>query len=281
MKISRIPTGIDSLDNILQGGLPTGSFILLHGEMGAGDFEYALTTAVRLFEKEASVDSRITLPKKIYYISFTRSKEDILKEIAFSFPDFFNILEKSFQENRMEFQDFSDAYFAMSFIPVTWTFSTGSRDFSFESLKWSPGEKNLVENLIDYLDKNAAHSLVIIDSLTSLAQYCLERMEWNDLIMFLRGLQRVAKTWDGIVYAILSKEIFDKRHQEEIAECMDGVMVFEWEKLGVSQRQRIMYMKKFRGVLPVLDKDDIVNFETQISSQKGFDISTIKRVRGR
>jgi len=59
------------------------------------------------------------------------------------------------------------------------------------------------------------------------------------------------------------------------------VMVFEWDKQGASKRQRIMYMKKFRGLLPVLDQDNIVNFETQVSSQKGFEVSNIKRVRGR
>jgi len=56
---------------------------------------------------------------------------------------------------------------------------------------------------------------------------------------------------------------------------------FEWDKQGISQRQRIMYMKKFRGLLPALDQDNIVNFETQISSQKGFEVSNVKRVRGR
>jgi len=62
---------------------------------------------------------------------------------------------------------------------------------------------------------------------------------------------------------------------------MDGVFVFNWEKLGPTQRNRIMYLKKFRGVLSLLDQDNIVNFETQISSQKGFEVSNIKRVRGR
>lgn len=134
--------------------------------------------------------------------------------------------------------------------------------------------------LLEYLDKNAKGSIIIIDSLTALAQYCLERMEWNDLILFLRGLQKVSKIWDGLVYLVLSEGIFNKSQQEEISECMDGVMFFGWEKLGPSQRQRIMYIKKFRGVLPRLDQDNIVNFETQINSQQGFEVSNIKRVRG-
>jgi len=42
-----------------------------------------------------------------------------------------------------------------------------------------------------------------------------------------------------------------------------------------------MYIKKFRGIMPTLEHEDIVNFETQITSVKGFEISNVKRVRGR
>lgn len=280
MKLSKIPTGIDSLDPILQGGLPPGSLVLLLGEIGAGDFEFALTSAARLLMmKNENQDSGVTIPGKVSYISFIRSKDDIVKEVAFSFPDYFNILQNCEPQKRFEFKDFSDSYFARSFIPATWRNSSKAEP-SFESLQWNEEQKNLIEALLEYLDKNANGSLVIIDSLTALTQYCLERMEWNDLILFLRGIQKVSKKWDGLVYMMLSEGIFDKSKQEEISECMDGVMVFEWEKLGPSQRKRVMYLKKFRGVLPRLDQDNIVNFETQISYQKGFEVSNIKRVRG-
>lgn len=280
MKLSRIPTGIDSLDPILQGGLPSGSLILLLGEIGAGDSEFVLTSSARLLMGQVKQNNGIIMPKKVCYISFTRSKEDIIKEIALSFPDYHKILDSNNSKNGFEIKDFSDSYFARSFIPAAWRSSSGTQ-LSFDSLKWNEEQKNLVETLIDYLDKNAAGSVVIIDSLTALTQYCLERMEWNDLILFLRGLQKASKTWDGLIYAILSEGIFDNSKQEEISECMDGVMVFEWEKMGPSQRKRVMYLKKFRGVLPGLCEDNIVNFETQISPLKGFEVSNVKRVRGR
>jgi KaiC/GvpD/RAD55 family RecA-like ATPase len=47
MKLNRIPTGIESLDNIIEGGLPSGSIVLLLGELGAGDFEFAITSSMR------------------------------------------------------------------------------------------------------------------------------------------------------------------------------------------------------------------------------------------
>jgi len=38
-------------------------------------------------------------------------------------------------------------------------------------------------------------------------------------------------------------------------ECMDGVFVFDWEKLGPTQRNRIMYLKKFRGLLTGMEQE--------------------------
>lgn len=274
MNLKKNPTGIESLDPVLQGGLPSGSLVLLLSEIGAGEFEFAITSVARLLNRPKQDAGKI-FPDKVCYVSFTRSKEDVMKEVAFSFPEFYHMIR-----DRLEFKDFSEAFFARSFIPINWR-SSSLTELTFDSLKWGKDEENLVVAIIDYLDKNAKGSIVIIDSLTVLAQHCLERMEWKDLILFLRGLQKASKKWDGIVYAILSEGIFEKCRQEEIQDCMDGVMIFEWDKQGISQRQRIMYMKKFRGLLPVLDQDNIVNFETQISSQKGFEVSNIKRVRGR
>ena len=280
MKLSRIPTGIDSLDYILQGGLPSGSLVLLLGELGAGDFEFAITSCVRLLSDQKKIDSTTLLPEKVIYISFTRSENDIMKEIAFSFPDFYEFLQNKIHEQKFEFKDFSDSYFAGSFIPASWLSSSETAP-SIESLKWNEEKRNLMDALIVYLDKNAQNSLIIIDSLTSMAQYCLERIDWSDLILFLRGLQRVSKNWNGLIYAIFNEGIFENKEQVEIMECMDGVFVFDWEKLGPTQRNRVMYLKKFRGVLPGIEHENIVNFETQISPQKGFEVSNIKRVRGR
>lgn len=280
MKLSRIPTGIDSLDYILQGGLPTGSLVLLLGELGAGDFEFAITSSVNLLKAPEEPNIATSSPVKVIYISITRSEDDIMKEIAFSFPDFYELLKKNIQEKRFEIKDFSDSFFAGSFIPATWLSSSEAAS-SIESLKWNEEKRDLIDALIGYLDKNAKDSLIIIDSLTALAQYCLERIDWSDMILFLRGLQRASKNWDGLIYAILNKGIFDNREQEGIMECVDGVFVFDWEKLGPTQRSRVMYLKKFRGLLPGVEHENIVNFETQISIQKGFEVSNIKRVRGR
>lgn len=268
------PTGIESLDPVIHGGLPSGSLVLLLSEIGAGDFEFMVSSVAKMLSMPKNNED-LLIPNKVCYISFTRGKNDILKEIAFSFPDFHKVIN-----DHIEFKDFSEAFFARSIIPISWR-SSSKKELSFESMKWGDEEENLVVALIDYLEKNGKGNVVIIDSLTVLAQQYLERMEWKDLILFLRGLQKASKRWDGIVYAMLSEGIFDRNRQEEIQDCMDGVMVFKWDEQGISQRQRIMYLRKFRGLLPVLDQDNIVNFEIQVSSQRGFEVSNIKRVRGR
>lgn len=261
----KIPSGIDSLDTVIDGGFPAGSMVLLLGELGAGDTEFMYTSAARLLSNGSAT------PERICYISFTKSREDVLTELALSLPEYHETLR-----NRMEFKDFSGAYFARSSVPLSWT---TKKEISLNSLKWN-GDANLIEALIRYLDENADDSIVIIDSLTALAQYCLENLKWRDLVMFLRGLQRISKRWNGIVYAILGDGIIERNKQEELAECADGVIVFEWGKLGTTRRQRFMHVKKFRGVLPLLDQDSIVNFETQIGIQKGFEVSNVKRVCG-
>lgn len=140
MNLVRIPSGIESLDQVLQGGFPSGSLVLLLGEIGAGDFEFAFTSSARMLMKGSENIDRITKIRKVSYISFTRSKEDVLKEIALSFPDYYDILQKSDSQNTFEFKDFSDAYFAKSFLPVTWRHSSKT-ELSFDSLKWNEGQK--------------------------------------------------------------------------------------------------------------------------------------------
>ncbi|MCX6687337.1 MAG: hypothetical protein NT112_02980, partial [Methanoregula sp.] len=46
MTVQRIPTGIASLDPILEGGVPTGSVVLLLGDTGAGNYEFVYSSIV-------------------------------------------------------------------------------------------------------------------------------------------------------------------------------------------------------------------------------------------
>ena len=96
---------------------------------------------------------------------------------------------------------------------------------------------------MDFLDNNAKSSLVIIDSLTHLAETGMVPMK--DLIATLRGLQRVSKTWGGVVYLLLTRGILDPKEEQMIIDSVDGVIVFQWSKTKFnSRRARYMYVEK-------------------------------------
>ena len=203
-----IPTGVADFDSIIKGGFPAGSVILLVGDLGAGQTEFALTSAAKLamvkekptsapFLLGAGKDSR--LPDKICYITFSRSREEVLSEMEAAFnPDFYSSFE-----NTVQFKDFSSAYFRKTMVPRSWTGETTS---IFQS---DGSSENVLEGLVNYLDENAPGSMIIIDSLTYLVGSA--RIESADLVAVRRGLQRVAKRWGGIIYLVLTNNVLDEK----------------------------------------------------------------------
>jgi len=277
MEFKKISTGIDSVDLVMKGGFPSGSFILLLGEVGAGSAEFAFTSAIMLslLKTKALPTEKgkgISIPDEICYVSLTRSKTDILKEISLSFaPEYYEVIKEN-----LIIKDFSKDYFKTSLI-----FIPEEEEITFDSLRERGSGENLLSALMSYLADNALNNLVIIDSLTDLIRMYSGMMKWQDLISFLKGLQRASKEWDGLIYALLTANIFEMGKQEEIADCADGVLVFEWSEIGTAQRQRAMYVKKFRGLLPQLEADNIAKFETRITPTSGFEVSNIQMVMGR
>ena len=273
-----MPTGIISLDSVLKGGFPAGSFVLLLGEIGAGNAEFAYTSVLSLLElrrngKFSGAFGNSALPEKICYISLTRSWEDVHDEIRRGFPeDLYEISDK------IDFKDFSEEYFSRSSVPTEWVTEP---TLTFDSLREKVSGKGLISEIVAYLDENAPKSVVIIDSVTTLAEYCANpehSADWSDLISFFRGLQKISKEWGGIVYALLTAGILDRSLQEQVLDCADGVLIFEWDDFGETKRQRVMHVKKFRGLLPQLERANLVKFETSVTTDHGFAISKVKQV---
>ncbi len=276
MALKKIPTGIASLDATIKGGLPSGSLVVLMGDVGAGHTEFAYTSAASLslmHSRGQKLTEDFSIPSKICYVSITRSREDVLNELDASLPREYSEAAKS----HLEFNDLSEIYFQRSSVPLSWASSAAPASFDFKIKK----EKSLLEMLVSYLDANASSSVVIIDSLNELVRNFSEHTNWQDFISFLRGLQRVSKRWNGIIYALLSANIFENNKQEEIADCADGVLVFKWGEAGASQIQRTMHVRKFRALLPQLEQDNIVKFETRITSRSGFEILRVRQIMGR
>ncbi|MFQ6107312.1 MAG: RAD55 family ATPase [Thermoplasmata archaeon] len=275
VKVKRIPTGVADFDSIVKGGLPSGSLVLLMGDVGAGQQEYVYTSAAKLaivrdnpllrrYYLGHACDDGV-LPEKIDYITFSRSKEDILREVASSFnPHFHTALRK-----HTIFKDFSGQYFRHSVVPSNWT---NQEDVPF-------GEKSpeLLESVVEFLDSNAAKSMVIIDSITDLVE--TDIVHPRDLISTVKGMQRASKKWNGIVYLLLTRGIMEERYQQMLIDSVDGVLVFEWKNyLNSSKRQRYMYVGKFMSVLPHLELEKIARFPTMVTSNQGLIVVYMERI---
>src|SRR5437867_1490712 len=256
-KLRKIPTGIADLDTIVEGGFPAGSTILLRGEEGAGLREYVYTSAAKLSIVRERPDVRTyylghacqdsVLPEKICYVTFARSREGVLREVAASLnSDYYG----AFRRNT-SFRDFSAPYFRRTVVPARWTEPPAT-------VLGAPQE-NLLEGLVEFLDENGPHAMIVIDSLSDLMD--AEVAEARDLVSTVKGLQRAAKRWDGIVYLLLTSDILEPRVERMIVDSVDGCLVFEWSRyLRSSKRQRYLYLEKFTSVLPHLKFDRIARF---------------------
>jgi KaiC/GvpD/RAD55 family RecA-like ATPase len=275
--VLRVPTGVADFDSIIQGGMPIGSVVLLLGDVGGGGLEFALTSAAKIGIVKEYPDTRNfmlgdagrggVLPEKMCYVTFSRSKDDLLREVKMSFNrDFYESLSGG-----LLFKDFSKDYFMHTVVPTTWVDSDQSGLFAEKS------KDGLLESLVDFLDQNAPKSMVIIDSLTDLV--VSESVDFQDLVALLKGIQRMAKKWGSVFYLVLTDEILDRKRQQMIIDSVDGVLKFEWAKFHhTSKRQRYLYVEKFMSVLPHLDQERIARFATLITSQSGFVVINTERV---
>jgi len=275
--VRRVPTGVPDFDAIIKGGIPEGSVVMLLGEIGSGQHEFVYTSAYTLStvkEKPYLGENMLgsfcnfeALPDQISYITFSRSKQDIMREIATSFDrPFYNILSR-----KMKFKDLSAHYFKKSLVPPSWT----GEDNGGELFGSIPKE-NVLEALIQYLDKIPRNSMVIIDSLTDLVVN--EHIDIANLVNVLRGIQRASKTWGGVIYILLTQDIVDKQHQQMLVDSVDGVLVFEWSHFHrTSKRMRYLYVDKFMNVLPYLDNQKLARFPTMVSANRGMTVVNMDR----
>ncbi len=271
----RVPTGIASLDPVLEGGVPPGSAVLLLGEPGAGNVEFVQTSLIRLFQmkRDGAVASKhLLLPESISYVTLTRMQEDILTEIALSFnPALYDSLAKE-----IVFHDLSELYFDASMVPPDW-YGEGS---IIERLQKKQRKENgdVLAELARAIDQCPRNSVIILDSLTDIAPPLTEGRRWHAFIAFLRGLQRIAKRRNTTVYLLLTSGILERARELEIADCVDATVLFRWEESGAQRRQRVMYFEKFRGVMPRLEARNLVKFAVSISATEGFEVRNIRMV---
>lgn len=286
MRLTKIPTGIKTFDLNINEGFPAGSVILLLEDVGAGGREFLYTSIYNINQMKVSqndpdqmkrkpknpvdneIDTMIQLPDKICYVSISKSKENILTENAYAF-------HKGYYEavkDGLVFKELSDIYFRQSISQNLWSEKKGMTGFD------SSPDKNILEELSEFLNENAKGNIVIIDSLTDLLVNQIDYLNRTDFIMFLKGMVNISKTWNGLVYLILSANIIEKQMQEIINDTVDGVLVFEWFDKGSVKMRRNLYISKFRGLIPQLEQNKIAKFETKITYDGGFEVSNVRKI---
>lgn len=147
---SKIKTGIDGIDDILQGGLPANHVYLLEGEPGSGKTTFGLQF---LLAGAAQGESCL-------YITLSESKEDLIKTAASHGWDLSSVtVHELFPENEQVLDEGSYTFFHASEIELAQTTKS-------------------LESLIEQLNPQR----VVIDSLSEL------RLIANDRLLFRRQL---------------------------------------------------------------------------------------------
>ncbi|MCL5790097.1 MAG: hypothetical protein M1290_06520 [Candidatus Thermoplasmatota archaeon] len=265
----KVPTFVSSLDSIMKGGIPEGSSVLLLGEPGAGNFEFALTSAVNLAR---ALDGKVPkdlenyeveFPEGILYVSFSRPASEIMRILSLSVEEGLS----SSLRKRISILDFSRIYYAQTQIPTSWIGGGNIRD-----------KESLITSFIRDMEKEGKKKLIILDSFTDLitSRYLDEKTMFD----ISRGITRAAKLWHSNIYVLMTSDIIDRRAENIMMEIFDGTLVFEWNKAEKSsRRKRHMIIPRFTGVLPIIEREKIERFDTEFDYNTGMIVLNTTKVR--
>ena len=272
--MKHMPTGIPSFDPVLNGGVPLGSVILLSGGAGGGNVEFAYSSVLsHARSKKAGKEicsENLCFPEEIVYFTFTKLASSIRREIELSFR-----ADSEIFDGTVRFIDLSKIYFDASVVPRKWYSKTDIVE-TLQSRRHEP--ESLFGELSKQMETIPPGSLIVFDSLTDIATQHANDAEWHQFISFLRGIQRVAKYWNTTYYMLISDAIFEPRRMADIKDCCDASISFEWEEASGRRRQRVMFIEKFRMVMPDLEENDFVKFAVRITGDGGFEVSNIRMV---
>jgi KaiC/GvpD/RAD55 family RecA-like ATPase len=277
--VPRVPTGVPDFDHYSR-GLPAGSVVLLIGEAGAGHLEFALTSAVHMmfhYDDPAlhqfylgSTKGPFSYPKGVAYVSVSRSRDQVLQELAGSFEPSYHAA----MARHLSFYDLSPSYFADSVVPADWSAVPssllGGRGGPAKSAAPLPA-------LADALETGGPENLVIVDSLTDLL--VRRGVEAEELLTLIKGLRRRAKSWGGLTYLLLSKGVAPAATEQALYDSVDGVLSFTWTSSPFhSQRRRTMLIEKFLPVLTRIPAEHHGRFVLQVDDLNGLVTTQYERI---
>ena len=278
--MDRIPFGVRQLDTIINGGAPRGSVVLLSGEAGAGSREFMHTSAVmnglatgdpELYDLHyGDLAADAVQPDEVHYLSFTADEAALRREMLMEMDD--DIVDAGLDS--VHFHDMSERYFHPTPVPRNW-YSEATR--TIQDLRNDGERKDFLTALGETLSAIAPGNLLIIDSLTDLVSAAGETLEWADIFVLMKGLQKASYEWDGLVLLPINHDTLTAQRLGQLSDAATGTMRFSWES-GGSTRARTLVVKQFRGVLSQIEAENIVRFETELGDA-GFDISDVRKIR--
>jgi KaiC/GvpD/RAD55 family RecA-like ATPase len=275
----RTPTGVADFD-YLSGGIPVGSVVLLAGDAGAGHVEFALTSAVHmmLYYDDPTLHQfflgnakgPFVYPKGVAYVSLTRSREQVMREVAGSF-------DRTYHDGlarHISFHDLSPSYFAESVVPPTWA-TIGGGLLSGGGRSSSPPEP--LAAVAEAVEQDGDSNLVIVDSLTDLL--VRRSVDTESLLTLVKGLRRRAKSWGGVVYLLLTRGVAPLATEQALYDSVDGVLNFSWTTSPhSSHRQRTMLVERFMPLLARIPHEQQSRFVIRVSSLNGLVTTQYERI---
>lgn len=271
------PTGIKSFDAILKDSMLRNSMILLVCEVGAGANYWVYSSLVGLSSMRSEPNGKNgarSLPEKICYISFAKTKDQVMGEI-----EDLKIASIADLEKNLVFVDLSERFFSGSIVPRAWV-----NGKSVHPVDVSPfaGDSSLTDELVRVLDSEAKDSIVVIDSMNDLIRSQTRGPEdWTRLIMLMKGISRMARARNNNIYVLLTANSLEKSKEEDIADSCNAVFLFRWDMSNLSQPKSIMQIKKILGIQPVRSEGIMLTMETRISPERGFEVSYTRKIMGK
>ena len=209
-----IPTGIDGLDKLLNGGIPPRSTVLLVGPPGCGK-----TTFCQQFIYSGLKN---TLPA--FYITLDSSPEDVSK----SMEEFRWDLKPFMKQKKMYFLD---AY--------SWKVGGGKENETIKVISGGLDINNINMTLADILDKiDAADKRGIFDSLSTLLLYTPPEL----VMRFIPVLIAKAKKANSTQILILEEGVHDEKVVNTLSYMVDGVI-----NMRMDGDKRLLQVSKMKG----------------------------------
>jgi KaiC/GvpD/RAD55 family RecA-like ATPase len=277
--MARLPFGVRRLDALCGGGAPAGSIVLLADEPGAGARAF-LATAVLVNALARTDPERFELvygdvadaaivPDEIHYVSLTTQEASFERE----WQQVFDQTMVTAGLEAVSLADLSARYFEGTRVPAE-----GNTDaLGAVGAEEPAGQPDLLDALSEFLEAHASEGLIAVDSLTDLGPLPDERASWREIAILLRGLRRGADDWGGLVLLLVDPASLPREALAQLQSAVDGTFRFEWAT-GGHEIDRTLVIEQFRGVLPTIDQEDIVRFETRID-ESGFRLSEVRKIR--